>query len=150
MKHTFILKAIILPIGILLSACTKPENNSNTYDRGALYSAQRTIVGKILSKRTVTVKGGSGLGSTAGAGLGASVGGKSGDQLSGAIAGAVIGGTVGAALENEALKTEAYEYIVESKVAGILTMVMTDNSFKTGDDVFIVLGKVPKLIKKPN
>lgn len=133
--------------------CSTPSNTSTTYDRGAMTSAQRTITGKIVSKRVVTVKGGTGVGSSAGAGIGAiaggSLGGNDSDSAVGAIAGAVVGGTVGAIAESEVFATNALEYVVESDVTGLLTVVMTDSGFEVGDDVFIVMGRTPKLIRKP-
>ena len=147
--------SIILLVGVtvFVTGCSTPSNTSTTYDRGAMTSAQRTISGKVVSKRVVTVKGDTGVGSSAGAGIGAIAGGNLGgdnsDNAIGAIVGAVVGGTAGAIAESEAFATDALEYVVESNVAGLLTIVMTDSSFEVGDDVFIVLGRTPKLILKP-
>ena len=150
MKFTAIL--MILLSGIILTGCSTPSNNSDTYNRSALQSAQRTINGQIVSKRPVTVKGGTGVGSSAGAGIGAiagsGVGGSASDNAVAAIAGAVIGGTVGAVAENEIFEADAFEYVVDSSVAGLLTIVLTDAQFEVGDEVFIVMGRTPKLIRK--
>lgn len=144
---------LLVGMTALVVGCSTPSNTSTTYDRSAMTSTQRTITGKIVSKRVVTVKGGTGVGSSAGAGIGAIAGGNLGgdgsDSAVGAIAGAVIGGTVGAIAESEAFATDALEYVVESNVAGLLTVVMTDSGFEVGDDVFIVMGRTPKLIRKP-
>ncbi len=113
--------------------------------------AIRTIRGQVISKRAVTIKGGTGLGAAAGTGVGAiggaSLGENASDSAVGAILGAVVGGTVGAIAESEAFAADGYEYVVESSVAGLLTIVMTDSSYEVGEDVFITLGRTPKLIK---
>lgn len=142
---------LVLLSGLLLTGCSTPNNQSSVYDRSAMSGAIRTIRGQIVSKREVTIKGGTGLGATTGAGVGAiggsSMGGNANDSAVGAIVGAVIGGTVGAISESEVFAADGYEYVVESKVAGLLTIVMTDSSYEVGENVFITLGKTPKLIK---
>jgi outer membrane lipoprotein SlyB len=115
---------------------------------------QRTIKGIIVSKRLVTVKGGRGVGTASGSAIGGIAGGNLGSNASdsavGAIAGAVIGGTVGAIAQSEAFATEATEYIVDSKVAGLLTVVTNDSDLLVGDNVYIILGNEPKLVKNPS
>ena len=143
--------SILLLIGIVTTGCSTPSNQSSVYDRSAMLGAIRTIRGKVVSKREVTIKGATGLGAAAGAGVGAvggsSLGGNSNDSAVGAIVGAVVGGTIGAIAESEAFVADGYEYVVESKVAGLLTIVMTDSSYEVGEKVFITLGRTPKLIK---
>lgn len=142
--------AACIALSLILVGCSSPSNQSNTYQSNAMSKAQRTIEGKILSKRQVTVKGGSGIGTSSGAMIGgisgSSLGSNANDSAVGAIAGAVVGGTLGAIAQSEAFATQATEYIVESQVAGILTIVINDSSLNKGDDVFIILGREPKLI----
>ena len=126
--------------------CSAPENNSASYNRAEIQSAQRTIKAKIVSKRAVKVKGDSGIGTTAGAATGFIAGSNASDNAIGAIAGALIGATVGSAIENQAQTVDATEYIIENDVTGLLTIIMTDSSFSKGSLVFVSLGSPPKII----
>jgi outer membrane lipoprotein SlyB len=131
-------------------SCSKPENASSTYDRSDLQSAKRTIKAQIVSKRSVKVKGGTGIGTSAGAATGyvtgATAGNGSADSAVGAIAGTIIGATIGSAIENNALEADATEYILEDDRSGLMTIIMTDSSFPAGSIVYVTLGYPPKII----
>lgn len=143
----------VLTAGVvaLLTGCAAPKDSNKIYGRNALSSATRTIEGKIVSKRAVQVDPSSGIGGTAGGALGAiagsSLGGNSRDSLAGAVIGAVAGATIGAAMESSSSKIDAFEYIVKSDVAGLLTIVQTDNEFIVGQTVYVILGDKPLLVK---
>ena len=147
---SFTARALIILLSILTVGCSQPDNASATYNRSELQSAQRTIKAQIVSKRSVKVKGGTGVGSSAGAATGyiagSTAGNNSTDSAVGAIAGAVIGATIGAAIENQALAVDATEYIIENDVTGFLTIIMTDSSFAEGSTVYVSLGSPPKII----
>ena len=86
-------------------------------------------------------------GGALGAIAGSSLGGNSRDSLAGAVIGAVAGATIGAAMESSSSKIDAFEYIVKSDVAGLLTIVQTDNEFIVGQTVYVILGDKPLLVK---
>ena len=134
----------------LISACSAPENSSASYNRSEMNVAQRTVKAKIVSKRSVTVSGASGVGETAGAATGYIAGSTMGDSGAenaiGAVIGTVVGATVGTAIENQAQSVEATEYILESDVTGLLTIIMTDASFPKGAFVYVSLGSPPKIM----
>ena len=133
-----------------ISACSVPENSSASYNRSEMNVAQRTVKAKIVSKRSVTVSGASGVGETAGAATGYIAGSTMGDSGAenaiGAVIGTVVGATVGTAIENQAQSVEATEYILESDVTGLLTIIMTDASFPKGAFVYVSLGSPPKIM----
>ena len=134
-----------------LAGCASPKDSNKVYGRNALSSATRTIEGQIVSKRAVQVDPSSGVGGTTGGALGAiagsGVGGGSRDNLAGVIIGAVAGATIGAAIDSASSKIDAFEYIVKSDVAGLLTIIQTDNEFNVGQKVYVILGDKPVLVK---
>ena len=143
-------KLLSLVLISFLANCSTPENNSASYNRSEIQSAQRTIKAEIVSKRAVKVKGDTGIGTNAGAATGyiagSGLGSNASDNAVGAIAGALIGATVGTAIENQAQTVEATEYIIVNDVTGLLTIIMTDSSFSKGSLVFVSLGSPPKII----
>jgi outer membrane lipoprotein SlyB len=136
---------------ITFVGCAAPKDSNKIYSRNALSSATRTIEGHIVSKRAVQVDPSSGVGGTTGGALGAiagsGVGGNSRDNLAGAVIGAVAGATIGAAIDSASSKIDAFEYIVKSDVAGLLTIIQTDNEFLVGQKVYVILGDKPVLVK---
>ena len=112
--------------------------------------AKRTIKAQIVSKRSVTVKGGTGIGTSAGAATGyftgSTAGNSSTDSAVGAIAGAVVGATIGSAIESQVLGVDATEYILEDGRSDLMTIIMTDPSFPEGSMVYVTLGYPPKIV----
>jgi outer membrane lipoprotein SlyB len=147
----FLLTAATTAVVALLVGCAAPKDSNKVYGRNALSSATRTIEGQIVSKRSVQVDPSSGVGGTTGGALGAiagsSIGSNSRDNLAGAVIGAVAGVTIGAAIDSAGSKIDAFEYIVKSDVAGLLTIVQTDNEFLVGQKVYVILGDKPVLVK---
>lgn len=136
---------------VFLNGCATPNASNAQYSSSALSSATRTIEGVVVSKRPVTVTGTNSLGVGAGASVGAiagsSIGSNVRDNLAGAVVGAVAGGLVGAAMEANATKQDAYEYIVKSDVMGLTTIIQADSNIYVGDKVFVVLSNKPVLVK---
>ena len=149
MKTISNLLFLIMPI-LLVSACSAPRNDSAVYSGQSITTAQHTITGNVVSKRIVLVSGDSGIGKIAGAAIGAIAGGEIGggdaENTVGSIAGAIVGGTIGASAEDELLQTNAVEYIVETAEQGLLTIILNDDHFRVGDDVFVILGNNPRLV----
>lgn len=135
----------------LMGGCATPNASNTQYGASALTSATRTIEAEIVSKREVRVNTATGSGAAAGGALGAiggsSVGSGGRDNLAGAVIGAVAGAAVGAAVDSSARTIDAFEYIVKSNVAGLLTIVQTDGNFAVGDKVYVVMGNKPVLVK---
>jgi len=149
MKTISYILFLILPV-LLVSACSSPQNNSAVYSGQSITTTQQTITGNVVSKRFVTVSGDSGIGKIAGVAIGAIAGGEIGggnaENSVGSIAGAIVGGTIGAEVEDELLKTNAVEYIIETAEQGLLTIILNDDNFRVGDDVYVILGNSPKLV----
>jgi outer membrane lipoprotein SlyB len=147
----FLLVVATTAVVAALVGCAVPKDSNKVYGRNALSSATRTIEGQIVSKRSVQVDPSSGVGGTTGGALGAiagsGVGSNSRDNLAGAVIGAVAGATIGAAIDSAGSKIDAFEYIVKSDVAGLLTIVQTDNEFLVGQKVYVILGDKPVLVK---
>lgn len=139
----------LMSVSVLLG-CAAPNASNQQYDRSALASATRTIEGEVVSKRQVKVNASSGTGAAAGGALGgiagSSIGSSGRDNLAGAVVGVLAGAAIGAAAESSAQTIEAFEYIVRSNVAGLLTIVQTDATFVVGDKVFVVLGAKPVIV----
>jgi outer membrane lipoprotein SlyB len=136
---------------ILLQGCAAPNASNTQYSASALSSATRTIEGVVVSKRSVKVSGTSATGGGTGAALGGIAGSSAGrggrDNLAGAVVGAVAGGLVGAAMEENATKQDAFEYIVKSDVMGLTTIIQTDPNINVGDKVFVILANKPVLVR---
>lgn len=134
-----------------LVGCAAPNASNNQYSAGSLSMAARTVEAVVVSKREVLVSGTSAVGGASGAAVGgiagSSIGGNSRDGLAGAVVGAVAGGLIGAAVEANATKQQAYEYIVKSDVTGLMTLIQSDGGFEIGDPVFVVLATKPVLVK---
>ncbi len=144
---------IVAALACALSACVTPIDSNKVYGRGALTSATRTIEAVVVSKRDVKVDPSTGIGANTGGALGAiagtGFGSNSRDGLAGAVVGAVAGATIGAVVDSSVQKIDAFEYIVKSDVAGLLTIVQIDNDFSVGQKVFVILGGKPFLVKAP-
>lgn len=130
--------------------CSTPTASNREYDRSALSSATRTIEGEVVSKRPVRVNASSGTGTAAGGALGgiagSSIGSSGRDNLAGVVVGILAGAAIGAAVESSAQTIDAFEYIVRSNVAGLLSIVQRDATFSVGEKVFVVLGTKPLIV----
>lgn len=141
--------SLILAALVTTGCAVKASNRA--YSASALSTATRTVEGEIVSKRSVTVDSSRGGGAAGGAALGAIGGsGLGGDSTRGNLAGAVIGvmagALAGAAIDSSASTIDAFEYIVHSDVAGLLTIVQADGEFTKGQKVFVVLGSKPVIV----
>lgn len=140
-----------LTLSLAMFGCAAPSDSNKVYNRSALSSATRTIEAVIVSKRNVLVDPSTGVGSATGGTLGAiggsSLGSNGRDNLAGAVIGTVIGSAAGAAIEASVNKINAYEYIVKSDVAGLLTIIQIDDEFLIGQKVYVILAGKPVLVK---
>jgi len=134
----------------LIAGCATPADSNRVYTRSALNSATRTIEATVVNKRSVLVDASTGVGGSAGGALGAiggsSIGGNSRDNLAGAVIGAVVGSAIGAAIESNSSKISAFEYIVKSDIAGLMTIIQTDSDFSVGQRVFVIMGAKPVIV----
>ena len=141
---------LIFLASLTLLGCANPKASNTQYGNAALTNATRTIEASIVSKRAVTVDTSRGTGGATGGALGAiggsSIGGSGRDNLAGAVVGAVAGAAVGALVDSAASTISAYEYIVKSDVAGLLTIVQVDDNFSVGDKVYVILGTKPVIV----
>lgn len=142
---------VLIFIPALLIGCAAPVDSNKVYGRSALTSATRTIEAVIVSKRDVLVDASTGAGGAAGGALGAiggsSLGSNTRGNLAGAVVGTVVGAVVGSAIESSANRINAFEYIVKSDVAGLMAIVQVDGEFEVDQNVFVVLGSKPVIVK---
>lgn len=139
-------------IGLLffLTGCT-PNASNQEYSARDLEGAAPTMSGKVISKRPIQVAGESGvgglLGGAAGGIAGSRIGSSSSSHWAGAIGGAIIGGIAGSAIDKSMTKQKAYEYIVKIGTKRLVTVVQSDANFQTGENVFVIMSKKPRLVK---
>lgn len=151
--HQLLVSLLAMVSMALLASCAAPRDSNKLYGRSSLTTATRTIEGKVVSKRVVQVDTSRGIGGSTGGALGAiagsGLGSSSRENLAGAVIGAVVGASAGAALESSKSTIGAFEYIVKSDVAGLITIIQIDGEFSVGERVYVVLGDKPVLVKGP-
>lgn len=140
--------------GALLAGCAT-NISPQTYSVGSVGQVNRTVAATVISVREVDVAGTTGLGGGAGAATGAVVGSAAGHgnargNIVGAIGGAVVGGLAGAAIEANATKQKAIEYVVETQNGNLMTIVQgLDTQFTLGQKVLVLYGSPSRLIPDP-
>lgn len=145
---------ILVAAIIALAGCAN-NTSPNTYSVGSVGQVNRSISATVISVREVNVAGTTGVGGAAGtatgAVLGSSIGGNDGrSNIVGAIGGAVIGGIAGAAIEANATKQKALEYVVETENGNLMTIVQgKDAVFAEGQKVLVLYGSPSRLIADP-
>lgn len=150
MKMLTVLGAAI----IALAGCAS-NISPRTYSVGSVGQVNRTVSATVISVREVDVAGTTGVGGSAGTATGAVVGSAAGGNnargnIVGAIGGAVIGGLAGAAMEANATKQKALEYVVETENGNLMTIVQgTDTVFAEGQKVLVLYGSPSRLIADP-
>ena len=138
----------------LLAGCAT-NISPQTYSVGSVGQVNRTIAATVISVREVDIAGTTGLGGGAGAATGAVVGSAAGHgnargNIVGAIGGAVVGGLAGAAIEANATKQKAMEYVVETQNGNLMTIVQgLDTQFGPGQKVLVLYGSPSRLIPDP-
>lgn len=147
--------AIVVAISLsLLTACVR-NISPDTYSVGSVGQVNRTVSAVVIGARTVDITGTTGLGGTAGGAAGAVIGSGAGGNnargnVVGAIGGAVIGGLAGAAIEANATKQKAVEYVVETSNGNLMTIVQgNDPLFAEGQKVLVLYGNPSRLIADP-
>jgi outer membrane lipoprotein SlyB len=150
------MKRLMVLVAALLSLTGCASNISpQTYSVGSVGQVNRTISGTVISVREVNVAGTSGTGGTAGSAAGAVLGSSAGgsdsrSNIVGAIGGAVIGGLAGSAIEANATKQKALEYVVETENGNLMTIVQgKDTVFSEGQKVLVLYGSPSRLIADP-
>lgn len=133
----------LLAVALLVSGCAAPAKTGSTYQYRDLGQAASVDKGRILSIREIEIAGSNQIGKLAGAGIGA-VGGSGlgrGNRanIAGAIAGAVAGGLLGSAIEENATKAVAFEFIIEKNDGQVIAVAQTnEEALRVGDPVLIV------------
>lgn len=150
MKMLMVLGATILS----LAGCAS-NISPQTYSVGSVGQVNRTISATVISVREVNVAGTAGVGGAAGTAAGAVLGSSAGgsdsrSNIVGAIGGAVIGGLAGSAIEANATKQKALEYVVETENGNLMTIVQgKDTVFAEGQKVLVLYGSPSRLIADP-
>ena len=139
----------------MIGGCAAPNISPKSYSVGSVGQVNRTVSALVISAREVGVAGTTGIGGSAGTAAGAvagsAAGGNSGrGNIIGAIGGAVIGGLAGAAIEANATKQTAMEYVVETENGNLMTIVQgNDVLFSEGQKVLVLYGSPSRLIADP-
>jgi outer membrane lipoprotein SlyB len=133
-------------LSAVLAGCADiPQDSAETYSRAQLGQAQTVQLGKVVSVRTVRVKGDSNELYTVG---GAALGGLAGSNIgqgNGSVAGAIVGALAGGAVTNLAQQKlnykNAFEITVELNSGKVLSIVQdTDIHFAPGQRVRVLSG----------
>ena len=146
---------MVLGASVLALAGCASSISPQTYSVGSVGQVNRTISATVISVREVNVAGTTGVGGTAGSAtgavLGSSVGGNDGrSNVVGAIGGAIAGGIAGAAIEANATKQKALEYVVETENGNLMTIVQGNQTvFSEGQKVLVLYGSPSRLIADP-
>jgi len=146
---------MVLGATILALAGCASNISPQTYSVGSVGQVNRTISGTVISVREVNVAGTTGVGGAAGTASGAVLGSSAGgsdsrSNIVGAIGGAVIGGLAGSAIEANATKQKAFEYVVETENGNLMTIVQgKDTVFAEGQKVLVLYGSPSRLIADP-
>jgi outer membrane lipoprotein SlyB len=139
---------------VVLAGCTS-NISPQTYSVGSVGQVNRTVSASVISAREVDVSGSTGIGGSAGTAAGAVIGSAAGGNNSrgnivGAIGGAVVGGLAGSAIEANATKQKAMEYVVETENGNLMTIVQgADSMFSVGQKVLVLYGSPSRLIADP-
>jgi outer membrane lipoprotein SlyB len=147
------LLVILVIASALLGGCAS-NISTTTYSVGSIGQVNRTVSATVISAREVDVAGTTGVGGNAGTAAGAVVGLGAGSNsranIVGAIGGAVVGGLAGAAIEANATKQKAIEYVVETENGNLMTLVQgTNSAFSVGQQVLVLYGSPSRLIADP-
>jgi len=146
---------MVFGVSVLALAGCASNISPQTYSVGSVGQVNRTISATVISVREVNVAGTTGVGGAAGtatgAVLGSSVGGNDGrSNIVGAIGGAIVGGIAGSAIEANATKQKALEYVVETENGNLMTIVQgKDVVFAEGQKVLVLYGSPSRLIADP-
>ena len=144
----------VLLVAIALLAGCVANISPNAYSVSSVGQVNRSVAATIISVRDVDVSGTTGTGATvgvaAGATAGSAIGGGARANILGAIGGAVVGGLAGAAMERNATKQTAVEYVVQTVNGNLMTIVQgTDPRLAEGDSVLVLYGSPSRLIADP-
>lgn len=126
----------------------------SSYSVGSVGQVNRTIPAIIISVRDVNIEGTTSLGASTGAIAGAAggsyMGGSTRAHVAGAALGAVAVGLAGAAIEKNATKQTAVEYVVETNNGNLMTLVQgTNPRYAEGDRVLVLYGAPARIIADP-
>ena len=136
----------IFLMGLLTACGAVPDYD---YEDSSAYTTHETMKVKIVSKRSVTVSKSGIVGKSAGAVIGgvagASVTDSEAERAILTIGGAIVGGLVGDAIEKNANKVKATEYILEKLDGDIIAVVVKDKNLNVGDRAYLIMGERPVL-----
>ena len=136
--------ALILCAALAASGCARNLDGAS-YDGRGVGEAVATEMGTVRSARPVTVEaseygGGTGLGSTIGGVAGGLAGSTIGDgsgRFAAAIGGALLGAVLGAAVEQDAARQTATEYVLQLQDGSMVTIVQGGPVIAPGRPVFV-------------
>lgn len=137
--------AVLAVLGGGLAACA-PANTNTTYGSAAIGRTASVTHGTILSMRDIQISGsGPGVGTAAGAAAGglagSFIGGGTRSNILGALGGALVGGLAGTAVQNQATRGTATEFIIREENGGTIAVVQTNEErFVPGERVILIRG----------
>lgn len=129
---------LILPALLLLNACAA-DIGANQYDSSAVGSVNRTLLGRVVSVRQISVadsdrSAGTAIGAIGGGLAGSQIGSGSTAGILGAVGGALIGGAAGNYAQKGLSSQNGYEYVIQLDNGGLVTLTQ-------GTDVLLAAGQ---------
>ncbi len=140
---------IILPLGLLLTACGQ-KYSPDTYSSSAVQQASKVESGVVVGVRKVVIRADPTIASA----TGAAAGGIAGSQVAegaysalGALGGAVVGGIAGSEAGHKIQDTDGYEYIVRNAKGDLLSVTQKDvTPLKIGQRVLLIQGSQARIV----
>jgi outer membrane lipoprotein SlyB len=74
------------------------------------------------------------------------IGGTTRANVAGALGGAILGGVIGAAIQSSASQTTAWEYVIETDVGALITIVQGGDPLQIGSSVIVLYGAPSRII----
>ncbi|MEH6519282.1 MAG: hypothetical protein V7742_21605 [Halioglobus sp.] len=137
---------------MLMQGCASADDPGK-YRVATIGNAQRSVEGVVLFASEVWVQESStGTGAARGGLLAGAVAAESSDNAAVIIAGIIAGSIVGDAIERDANTFSGMEYLMETSVGLLLTVVQVNKGseiFNPGDKVILVYGYPTRLVRDP-
>ena len=134
----------------LLAACGE-RYSPDTYATRAVQQANKVEQGIVIGARRVQITAEGTTGAAAGAAAGGVIGAQTpgggiGAALGG-VGGALVGGLIGRAAEGAAVDTPAYEYVVRTEKAELLSVTQVDRTpLAVGQRVLVITGNQARIV----
>lgn len=143
-------KLMILAAALMIGACTS-DLGTDDYTTQSVGSVGAAKECRVITTRKIKIRNdnnaGMMLGGAAGGVAGSMIGGNTATNMLGAIGGAVVGGLAGEAAQDVMSDQSGYEYVVELRGGGVVTVTQGDNVvLQPGERCLLLYGARSRLI----